>query len=260
MRLVLCQFAPVLGNIEKNVVRIERVVARTDGDLFVFPELFMTGYAIRDRVSHLAMAEGSPFIGRLAKLAGDTGKGLLVGLPMKDEALRGVVRNSALFVQADGELRYRHKTYMPNFGPFEELTYFKQGEIEEVVPWHAPWGRLGVIICYEIFFPELCARLARLGADLIVCISAGPFTSKESFERVIPARAVENTVYFAYCNRVGVDLGMVFHGGSKVVDPRGKSIAESPLFDEQTLACDVDLHTVRFARRARPTLRDSPSP
>ena len=149
---------------------------------------------------------------------------------------------------------------MPNFGPFEELTYFIQGEVEEVVPWRASWGRLGVIICYEIFFPELSMRLARSGVDMIACISAGPYTSKEVFERVIPSRAVENTVYFAYCNRVGVDQGMIFHGGSRVADPRGKIIGESPLFDEHLLTCDIDLHSVRFARRARPTLRDSPSP
>lgn len=260
MKLVLCQLAPVLGDIGKNVEKMGRCISSTDGDMYVFPELFMTGYLLRDRLAHFAMGEDSPYLKKIVNLAERNEKEILVGLPMKDNALRGVVRNSALFVQKDGEVLYRHKTYMPNFGPFEELAYFKQGEIEDIVPWHASWGRLGVIICYEIFFPELCMRLARLGADMIVCISAGPYTSKDVFERVIPSRAVENTVYFAYCNRVGVEQGVIFNGGSRVADPRGKMIAESPLFDEQSLSCEIDLHSVRFARRARPTLRDSPVP
>jgi len=260
MKLVLCQLAPILGNVEKNLKKMADRISSNDGDLYVFPELFMTGYLLRDRIVHFAMGADSVHIKKVARLAKDNGCDILVGLPMKDRALRGVVRNTALLARRDGEVLYRHKTYMPNFGPFEELTYFKQGEVDDVVPWELPWGRLGAIICYEIFFPELCTRLARSGADMIVCISAGPYTSKESFERVIPSRAVENTVYFAYCNRVGVEQGMVFHGGSKAVDPRGRTIAECPLFDESVASCQVDLHTVRFARRARPTLRDSPLP
>lgn len=257
MHLVMCQFAPVLGDVNANLRRLLETVSTMEGDLFVFPELYLSGYLLRDRMRYVALDEGSEPINDMAGLTSRSGKAILVGLPLRDREVDGVIWNAAIMVGPDGETSIYRKVHLPTFGPFEEGRDFKPGSWEGVRPLRMPWGTLGITICYDMFFPEMYMRLARSGADIIVNISNAPVTSREMFERLIHARAIENTVYLAYCNRVGVELGMVFHGGSIVVDPRGRTVASSPLFDEDVLECRLDMDRIRTMRRARPVLRDA---
>lgn len=114
-----------------------------------------------------------------------------------------------------------------------------------------------MVICYDLFFPELSKLLALQGADLIVCASASPTATVLNFKRMAPARALENATYVAYVNQVGTHLDIVFGGESRLVDPRGDLVAEAkPLVDDLVIA-EVDISKLEFARKLRPTLRDS---
>jgi len=120
-----------------------------------------------------------------------------------------------------------------------------------------PFGKLGVQICYDLFFRSLRRSPASRARTSSVNISASPITARALFERIIAARATENAVFFSYVNRVGTDLGLVFAGGSALIGPRGQVIQELPLVREGLIDQEVDLSDTDFARPFRPTLRDS---
>jgi predicted amidohydrolase len=95
-----------------------------------------------------------------------------------------------------------------------------------------------------------------MGADIIICISATPSVTRKLFETIIPARAVENTVYFIYANLVGTQENLVFWGGSQIYDPLAKLLVKAPYFKESVKVCDIDLKQLEFSRAVRPVLRD----
>ncbi|HEY6237984.1 MAG TPA: carbon-nitrogen hydrolase family protein, partial [Thermoplasmata archaeon] len=122
--------------------------------------------------------------------------------------------------------------------------------------------RVGLEICYDVFFPEITRSLALRGAELLTAISASPVTSRRLFDRILPARAIENGAVVVYVNRVGVEDGVVFGGGSGAWDPRGEPIELAAVeFERRTPEEAVSLATVDLTelprwRRFRPTLRD----
>jgi predicted amidohydrolase len=152
------------------------------------------------------------------------------------------------------------KRYLPNFGPFEEGLAFSPTDSSQPVELRG--HRLGVEICYDVFFPEVARELALGGAELLVNVSASPVTSRRLFEKLLPARAVENGLPVAYVNRVGVEDGIVFDGGSGVWDPRGEPVPLETVpatelgADERLYRAEVDLAAVGRWRPFRPVLRD----
>jgi predicted amidohydrolase len=95
-----------------------------------------------------------------------------------------------------------------------------------------------------------------MGADIIICISATPSVTRKYFETLIPARAVENTVFIVYVNLVGTQENLVFWGGSQVSDPLANLICKAPYYKESIITCDIDLKQLEFARANRTVLRD----
>ena len=154
-----------------------------------------------------------------------------------------------------GYIGHYQKRFLPNFGPFEEKIYFGEGNQSNV--FDTPFGKIGIQICYDIFFPETSMDLAHEGADLIINLSASPTTSRPLFHRMLPARAIETTCFYAYSNNIGTQGSLTFAGESSVVDPRGKTIAEMPSFEEGTIVCELMFEDLERFRDARPVLRDS---
>jgi predicted amidohydrolase len=262
MRLLLGELAPVRGRPEANVARVGAAVRSARSDLAIFPELFLMGYAVGDRVHGLALpaAGGDPTTEALRALARQQRTAIVVGAPVLSADRPGEVENSALRFDPSGEVAHQSKRYLPNFGPFEEaLAFSPTGESRPVA---VGGHRIGLEICYDVFFPEIARELALGGASLLVNISASPVTSRRLFERLLPARAIENGCPVAYVNRVGVEDGLVFGGGSGAWDLRGEPIEASPVPlpgagpDERLLAVEVDLDSPARGRPFRPVLRD----
>jgi predicted amidohydrolase len=113
-------------------------------------------------------------------------------------------------------------------------------------------ARVCVLICYDIFFPRLCSA-----SDILVYISASPYTSKASFEKLFPARALENTSYLAYANLAGREESTLFWGGSRVLDPYGDDVMRMKHFESDMAQADVDLEALSWIRTKRPVIRDA---
>jgi predicted amidohydrolase len=255
MRILGAQWRPKTGGTKANLKRMLDLVAKRRPALALFPEMWLTGYSVRDRVIELAEPADGPSVEAASQAARKAKSTLVFGFPEKARGQRGAIYNAAAVCTPDGEVGVYRKWFLPNFGPYEEKLHFHEGR--GVPIFETPFGKLGVQICYDLFFPELAKVSCLKGADLVVNISASPITARALFERIIAARATENAVFFAYVNRVGTDLGLVFAGGSALIGPRGQVIRELPLVREGLIDEEVDLSDTDFARPFRPTLRDS---
>ncbi len=250
----LVQADPRVGDKAANLKKMEKVVAQHSAQLYLFGELYLSGYMARDQFPQLAEPLDGPSVREVARIAQEANAHIVFGMPELDTET-GLRYNSAVFVFPDGEAVSYRKLYLANFGPFEELQYFHHGSALKVV--RSALGRIGLLICYDAFFPEVAKGLALQGAEILACISAAPATSKPLFDKVIPARAIENTCFFLYANLVGTELNMVFEGGTQAMGPRGEELGRATDFQEDVVRCTVDPRDVVAARKFRPTIRDT---
>lgn len=254
----LVQAHPVLGDVKANAARVLEALRRERADLVVFPELFLSGYANRDAFARLALDLDGPLVRELAEACRATGKTLVVGAPTRS-AVRGVLHNSLLLFTPNGYAGRYDKTYLPTFSLFEEEHWFREGDALPVfnVELGGERVRLGLCICYDLFFPEVTKALALKGADVLVCASASPTPSQAHFEAVFPARALETTCHLLYTNLVGAQDAALFWGGAQAWSPLGRRLARAPDDEEHVLHLTLDLADVEEARRRRPVLRDT---
>jgi predicted amidohydrolase len=257
IKLALAQISSSRENKDGNLQKIEAITlkAKEQGaDLAVFPELSLSGYVIRDQFYELAETIPGPTVEKIEKLTKKTGMHVIFGMPELSEKTQATVFNTAVLVGPKGLIGKYRKMYLPTHSVFEEKRYFRPGY--QPAAFQTDLGNIGLCICYDIFFPEVL-RLTRLkGAQLIVCISASPAVRRSYFEILTCARAIENTAYLAYVNLVGIQDGLQFWGGSRLVSPSGDILAKAKYDEEDFVICEVDYGDLRTAETFIPTLRD----
>lgn len=259
MEIAIAELAPVPGDVGPNVARAGELLRASPAALTILPELFLTGYRVGDRFHRLALRPDDPRLGPLRSAARETGRAVVFGAPTVG-ARRGEVANSVVLLRPDGSEFVQTKRYLPTYGPFEEGAIFSATDTSSP----APLGEelLGLSICYDAFFPEVFRTLALDGATMFVCVSAAPVTSRRLFEKVLPARAVENAAPLVYVNRVGVEDGIVFGGGSQAYDARGEPLPQRAVDGvalgpgERFVTVEVDTTEAARWRPFRPVLRD----
>ena len=254
--LLLAQTGPKLGNKERNLKQIAEQASKArkkNIDLVIFPELHLTGYTMRDEVFHLAESIPGPSTRKVERLAKEHGVHIIFGMPEESE-VKGVIHNTAVFVGPKGLIGRYRKIHLPTHSVFEERRYYRPGQ--EAPVFKTALGTIGLNICYDLYFPELTRLQALEGAQLIVCISASPGLRRRFFEGFCLSRAMENAVYLAYVNRVGIEEGLQFWGGSRVIAPNGSVLAQCKYDEEEFQICKVDLNEVSRARAFIPTIKD----
>jgi predicted amidohydrolase len=254
--LLLAQTGPRLGNNERNLKQISEQASKArknNIDLLIFPELHLTGYTMRDEVSHLAESIPGPSTRKVETLAREHGVHVVFGMPEESE-VKGVIHNTAVFVGPKGLVGKYRKIHLPTHSVFEERRYYRPGQ--EASVFKTDIGTIGLNICYDLYFPELTRLQALQGAELVVCISASPGLRRRFFEGFCLSRAMENAVYLAYVNRVGIEEGLQFWGGSRVIAPNGSVLAQCKYDVEEFQICKVDLGEVSRARAFIPTIKD----
>ena len=254
--LLLAQTGPKLGNKEGNLKQIAEQASKArkkNIDLVIFPELHLTGYTMRDEVFHLAESIPGPSTRKVESMAKEHGVHIIFGMPEESE-VKGVIHNTAVFVGPKGLIGTYRKIHLPTHSVFEERRYYRPGQ--EAPVFKTALGTIGLSICYDLYFPELTRLQALQGAQLIVCISASPGLRRKFFEGFCLSRAMENAVYLAYVNRVGIEEGLQFWGGSRVIAPNGSVLAQCKYDVEEFQICKVDLDEVSRARAFIPTIKD----
>ncbi len=213
------QMRPKLGEAEDNLVKMSETIAKIASqqkvDLIVFPELITSGYELGVRFTELAQRVPGPTINLIAQRANEYGVYIAFGMVTK-EKVESVLYNSAILVGPDGELLdVYNKIHLRG----EERMAFREGFKLPIIPTEV--GNIGLMIGYDLAFPEVARSLALDGAD-IVCVCANwEAANIDEWKTYVRARAYENSIFVAAANRIGEDVTLTFGGESMIVGPRG---------------------------------------
>ena len=245
MKVALGQTIGTPGNVAANLALMNRLAAHAaaqDADMLVLPELFLTGYNIGTAVLDLAEANGGPASTAVARIAQSVGIAIVYGYP---ERAREGIYSAAQIIDRTGRIvaNYR-KTHL--WGA-EERTHFRAGKPAELLSLCSM--RFGLMICYDIDFPELARSQALAGADAIISISATTVPYHVVPRHLIPARAYENQLFFIFVNRAGAENGLHYVGESCIAAPDGSTVARCGAGEELLLGT-IDVAAYDGYRRA----------
>jgi predicted amidohydrolase len=240
MRVAAVQFRPEFGKVEANLDRALALMACEEADLFVLPELALSGYVFesRDEVLSLSQTAGAAELDRVVEAAAAMGAAVVVGFA---ERLGKLVFNSALLAGPDGERVVYRKIHL--FDREKEL--FAPGDRPpEVVEIRGV--RYGLMVCFDWIFPEMARTLALMGAD-VLCHPANlvlPYC-----QDAMVTRCIENHVFAVTANRTGTEaragLSLTFTGLSEVVSPRGAILTRGSADREEVLIAEIDPRAAR---------------
>lgn len=257
VNVALAQISCKVGDKKHNINTMKKNIKKAKekcANLVIFPELSLTGYLSRDLVYELAEPIPGPSIHSLEEIAEKENIHIVFGMPEQSEKAHAVLYNTAVLLGPNGIIGKYRKTHLPTHSVFEEKRYFRIGY--EAPVFETEIGKMGLTICYDIFFPEICRLLRLKGAQLIICISASPAGRSRFFEVFTAARALENTVFLAYVNLVGVENGLQFWGGSRIIAPDGSILAKAKYDEEDLVTGTIDYTDLERAEAFVPTLRD----
>ncbi|BBF99065.1 MULTISPECIES: carbon-nitrogen hydrolase family protein [Pseudonocardia] len=249
MRLALAQCVPGPRDVPGNLHRLDRFAA-AGADLVVTPEMFLTGYAIdADEVRELAEPADGPSAAAVATLARRHRTAILYGYPEYDG---GQVFNAVALVGPDGSrLAGYRKTHL--FGELDRARFGAGADACAVVELDG-W-RLGLLICYDVEFPEAARGLAVAGADAVLVPTANMIGYDRVPDTLVPARAYENQLYVGYANHTGREGGLVYGGLSCIAGPDGADVARAGR-GEELLFARLDREVLAASRRDNPFLAD----
>lgn len=257
-------------NTEKAVWRIREAAGR-GAQIICLQELFRSQYFCREEKAELfALAEPlpGPTTDTLSRLASELGV-VVIGSLFERRAA-GVYHNTAVVIDADGAIRgtYR-KTHVPDDPLYYEKFYFTPGDLG-FPNFDTRFGRIGVLVCWDQWYPEAARLVSLQGANIIFYPTAIGWHPSEkdadgaaqldAWRTVQRAHAISNGVYVAAVNRVGfegpADNGLEFWGSSFVADPFGEIVAQASDSEEEILLAECDPRQIEEVRRNWPFLRD----
>lgn len=252
LKIGLAQMDVVLGDPARNWATVQRMAAEArdrDVDLLVFPELWSTGYDLAAAESYATSTDAGMFAA-VAELARTHRIGIAGSCLSRLGA--GAYGNTAVLHNAQGEQTAVYsKTHL--FRLMDEDQYLTAGDRGVVA--ETAWGRVGLAICYDLRFPELWRGYALAGARLALLPAEWPQPRLAHWQILLRARAIENQMFVAACNRVGRSKDAEFFGHSCLIDPWGSVLVEGD-DQEGLLTADVDLTQVDAVRAQIPVFAD----
>ncbi|MCH8182134.1 MAG: NAD+ synthase [Proteobacteria bacterium] len=231
LKILIAQQNPTVGDVAGNADLLRR--ARAEGaalgaDLVVSSELVITGYPPEDLILRPAFLESvEAEIKALARDTADGGPALVLGAPWRED---GKIYNAAVLLDGGEVAAVRYKHDLPNYGVFDEKRLFVAGPLPGPVDFRGV--RLGLMICEDMWTPEVCECLQETGAEILIAINGSPFEADKHDARInfAVARANECKLPIAYVNQVGGQDELVFDGGSFVVNADYALAAQLPLW------------------------------
>ena len=263
MRVAVYQCEPRPTDIAANLDRLvdaAREAAAQGAELLVCPEMFLTGYNIgAANARRLAEIRDGPSAQRIAEIARENGVAVLYGYPERaaeDRSPDETVFNAVQLIGADGRsLANYRKTHL--FGELDRSMFSASAAEPSLVELNG-W-RLGMLICYDVEFPENARRLAIAGADLIVAPTANMVPYDVVATTIVPARAFENQVYVAYANYCGSEGEIQYCGLSCVASPDGTDAARAGR-SEALIVAELDRESMAASRSLNTYLADRRPP
>ena len=258
---ILAQIKPKLGCVVDNLALIEEHIQQAiaaKADLVIFPELALTGYFLKDLAPEVARRLDSPDIRRLIELS----RQISISVGFVEETSDYRFFNSALYLENGAIVHLHRKVYLPTYGLFDEQRYLARGE--QFRAFDTKLGRMGMLICEDMWHLSASYILAMDGATTLVCLSSSPgrgiegetLGSANAWQRLTATTAMFLNCRVLYCNRVGYEDGVKFWGGSEYVAPSGTSLTRAKILEEDCVSALVDGGILRRERIFSPMLRD----
>jgi len=262
LRVALAQIAPALGDPERNLaMHLDRIAdARRQGaDLVIFPELSLCGYFLRDMVPDVAMRRDGPVIRQLIEAAGPAA--LVAGFV--EETPQHRFYNATFYAEGGRVVHVHRKVYLPTYGLFDEQRYYASGERIEAFD-AARFGRVGLVVCEDFWHLSAMAIMQAEEVDLLVCVANSPargvsgprIGTEEIYGKLAASYAHLLGAVVIVVNRVGFEDGLCFWGGSMMVGPDGRPLAQAPVLDEALVVAAFDPADLRRQRLIAPLARD----
>lgn len=224
LSILLAQVTQQVGNLAANADAMRRVrAAHPDVDLILYPELQLIGYPPEDLVQKPALVRrAEQMLHELAAETADGGPAMLVGSVEEDG---GRLYNMVALLDGGQVAAVRRKHELPNYGTFDEKRLFSPGPLPDVVLWRGI--KLGLPICEDGWFPDVCRHLQQQGADILLSVNGSPFEIDKDDRRlqdVFAKRAKESGLPLVFLNRIGGQDELVFDGCSFVLGADGKAL------------------------------------
>ena len=238
MKAAFFQFSPKFGDIRGNVERTVQALSSVDADLIVLPELFSTGYQFVSEKEAKGLSEDVPSgftTAALVRLSREKSIYIVAGLAERNG---GRLYNSAVLTGPSGFIGVYRKTHLY----CEEKLWFTAGDTGFKV-WDTPAGRIGVMVCFDWFFPESARTLALKGAQIIAHPSnlVLPYCPD-----AMVTRCLENRVFAVTSNRTGTEerggkTALQFIGQSEIVSPSGRVLHRASADKEETGVAEINI-------------------
>lgn len=243
---------------EENFRKAERLIgeaAQGGSDVIVLPETWNTGFFPKENLAELSDRDGAMVKERLGALAKQYGVNLVAGSVANQKA-DGVYNTALVFDRKGSVIASYDKTHL--FTPMGEDNYFQKGD--HLAPFTLDGAKCGILICYDIRFPELTRTYAVQGMDMLLVVSQWPAVRIPHLLALSKARAIENQAFVVCCNSCGTAGETVYGGNSSVHDPWGEQLALAGA-KEEILTADCELsvrkgicETIHVFRDRRPEL------
>ncbi len=255
VRVAAAQLNTTVGDLAGNTKKIREWIARAREQgvqILVFPELAICGYPPKDLLLKTQfITEQRRY---LDEIIPET-KGMFVAAGL---VIREGDSYNAAAVMHDGQLlSFARKVRLPNYRVFDEKRYFRTGEYLSV--YSTDIANLGVLICEDLWRPETVANMAAAGVDLILCLSASPFSVGRNLERetLLQSRSQDHGIGLLFCNLIGGQDELLFDGRSAIVTPQAQILSLAKAFEEELLIEDIRFEEIHRGRLAVPLQRDT---
>jgi predicted amidohydrolase len=262
VRIAIAQCAPALGAFKRNVQLhlewIDRARAARAA-LVLFPELSLTGYYVKDLAGELACSADDE---RLRPIA-DASRDIEVSAGFVERGPDARLHIAQGYWSKGRLVHVHRKVYLPTYGIFDDGRYFGPGERFDVFP--SVVGPAGLAICEDLWHVSVPYLYAATGATVVLSPAASPgrgvaeggdLGTAESCRLMDRFYAQYLTLYVIFANRVGLEDGIAFWGGSEVVAPDGTVVARAPDFEQHLLVAEIDRELVGRERDRNPLIRD----
>lgn len=251
MKYALYQMDIVAGNPEENRKKVKKWVTETmdieKPDILVLPEMWTTAFTLPD-LNEIADNEGEPTTSFIQQLAKEFEVNIVAGSIANKK--NGNVYNTALIVDRKGCVVYTYdKIHLVPM--LDEHNYLTGGE-EKVHMFELEGVKMGIIICYDLRFPELSRNLMLQGVDVLHIVAEWPAPRKNHWKYLQLARAIENQMYVVSCNRIGSYNNEEFAGTSMIINPWGEPLVIGSEDKEETIISTLELEKVSEIRKNVP--------
>ncbi len=254
MKIAACQMDAAPASLADRLAAIEASArrAKSDGaDIVVFPELATTGYGARDAIRAHAEAADGPTLERLKSIARESDIALVCGFPLAED---GAVFNASAFIAPDGDVTLYRKIQL--YGDYEKDLFSPGCAVSPIIAFRGL--NIGLLVCFDVEFPERVRDLARRGADAVLVATALPQSQAGRFiaTSVLPVRAFENQLFLVYANHAGRDERFSYQGLSCIAAPDGSLLAQASDDAADFIVADIDAGAYEASRAQNPYLAE----